>query len=253
MLGPFFGETPETYFAHHVGMHHPENNLDEDLSSTLPYQRDQLLGLHAVLLRFFFGGIFELTRYFARKKRRSLDGPVPRRRDRVLRCVVGAVRLRRLARRRSVVFIVPFVVTRFAMMAGNWAQHAFIDEAAPENNYRNSITCINCDLQPPLLQRRLPHRPSPEADAPLDGDAGGVHANLGRLRAEEAIVFAGDRLLRRVVLLMLQRYDSLARRIVNLGEDAPVDGGHRRAPPEPNAVEAQRGLTRPALVDADQR
>jgi len=29
------------------------------------------------------------------------------------------------------------------MMAGNWAQHAFIDAASPDNNYRNSITCIN--------------------------------------------------------------------------------------------------------------
>ena len=42
-----------------------------------------------------------------------------------------------------VVFVVPFVVTRFAMMAGNWGQHAFIDAASPENCYRNSITCIN--------------------------------------------------------------------------------------------------------------
>ncbi len=28
VIGPFFGESPETYFAHHVGMHHPENNLE---------------------------------------------------------------------------------------------------------------------------------------------------------------------------------------------------------------------------------
>ncbi|MEK7224187.1 MAG: fatty acid desaturase, partial [Bacteroidota bacterium] len=35
---PFFGHTPETYFAHHMGMHHVENNMDDDASSTLPYQ-----------------------------------------------------------------------------------------------------------------------------------------------------------------------------------------------------------------------
>ena len=26
-LCPFFGHTPETYFVHHVGMHHEENNM----------------------------------------------------------------------------------------------------------------------------------------------------------------------------------------------------------------------------------
>ena len=39
LLGPFFGETPETYFVHHVGMHHVEENLEDDLSSTMPYKR----------------------------------------------------------------------------------------------------------------------------------------------------------------------------------------------------------------------
>ena len=28
-------------------------------------------------------------------------------------------------------------------MAGNWAQHAFIDPSDPGNSYKNSITCIN--------------------------------------------------------------------------------------------------------------
>src|SRR6185369_9218412 len=39
---PFFGHTPETYFAHHMGMHHVENNGVDDASSTLRYQRDSL-------------------------------------------------------------------------------------------------------------------------------------------------------------------------------------------------------------------
>ena len=32
---PFFGHTPETYFVHHIGMHHVENNMPDDASSTL--------------------------------------------------------------------------------------------------------------------------------------------------------------------------------------------------------------------------
>ena len=42
-----------------------------------------------------------------------------------------------------VLFVLPVTITRLAMMLGNWAQHAFIDEATPANSYRNSITCIN--------------------------------------------------------------------------------------------------------------
>src|ERR1700741_120443 len=37
---PFFGHTPETYFVHHMAMHHVENNMPDDASSTLAYQRD---------------------------------------------------------------------------------------------------------------------------------------------------------------------------------------------------------------------
>ncbi|RZK29593.1 MAG: fatty acid desaturase, partial [Hymenobacter sp.] len=44
VLGPLFGQTPESYFTHHMGMHHPENNLPDDESSTMFYQRDSVLG-----------------------------------------------------------------------------------------------------------------------------------------------------------------------------------------------------------------
>jgi fatty acid desaturase len=42
-----------------------------------------------------------------------------------------------------VVFIAPVVIVRVLMMCGNWGQHALIDPRAPENCYRNSITCID--------------------------------------------------------------------------------------------------------------
>ena len=41
VMGPFFGQTPYTYYSHHMGIHHPENNLYDDLSSTMKYQRDK--------------------------------------------------------------------------------------------------------------------------------------------------------------------------------------------------------------------
>ena len=42
-IGLFFGQSPKTYFGHHIGMHHSENNLPIDDSSTMKYQRDSFL------------------------------------------------------------------------------------------------------------------------------------------------------------------------------------------------------------------
>lgn len=40
VIGPLFGQTPETYFVHHLGLHHAKNNTADDESSTMFYQRD---------------------------------------------------------------------------------------------------------------------------------------------------------------------------------------------------------------------
>jgi fatty acid desaturase len=216
VLGPFFGESPETYFAHHVGMHHPENNLDDDISSTLPYRRDSVRGFLSYFLRFFFVGLVDLTAYLARKGRRSL----------MVRTVVGELLFLAVVvallfvdwRATLTVFAVPFVVARFAMMAGNWGQHAFIDELSPANSYRNSITCINC-----TYNRRCFN----------DGYHIGHHLKATRhwtelpeefLRngetyaAEDAIVFTKIDFFGVWLCLMLKRYNWLARRVVHLGE-----------------------------------
>jgi hypothetical protein len=215
VLGPFFGETPETYFAHHVGMHHAENNLEDDLSSTMRFQRDNVLHFARYFGRFLFLVFFELTRYFARRGRRSL----------MWRCAIGellfytAVAGLLYVNWRATLFasVLPFVVSRFGMMAGNWAQHAFVDAASPENNYRNSITCIDC-----LYNRRCFN----------DGYHIGHHlkatrhwtempeefvGNVEKYDAEGAIVFRGIDFFGVWYRLMLKRYDSLARHFVHLG------------------------------------
>src|SRR5262249_2622647 len=53
LLGPFFGQSPWTYYAHHIGMHHPENNLAPDASSTMRYDRDSFRDFLLYWLRFF--------------------------------------------------------------------------------------------------------------------------------------------------------------------------------------------------------
>jgi hypothetical protein len=197
-------------------MHHPENNLEPDLSSTMAYRRDSVRSFLRYFLRFFFGAGIELPAYFWKKRRRSL----------FLRTVIGegsffvgvAVLCVFVDWRAAVtVFVVPLVTARFAMMAGNWAQHAFIDQRSPENCYRNSITCINC-----VYNRRCFN----------DGYHIGHHVkqtrhwtempddflrNVDRYAAEDALVFEGIDFFGIWLLLMLKQYRSLAKKVVPLG------------------------------------
>ena len=142
ILGPLFGESPETYFVHHIGMHHVEENLEADLSSTMPFQRDSFTGWFRYFLRFFFGTFFNLSIYMAKKRRRKL----------LIRIIAGELSFFLFVaaaclinwQATLVVFIVPFIFCRFVMIAGNWGQHAFIDASRPEDPFTNSITLINC-------------------------------------------------------------------------------------------------------------
>ena len=221
VLGPLFGETPYTYFAHHVGMHHPENNLEDDLSSTMRFQRDSVVDFLRYFGRFMVLGLVELAGYFSRKKRPRL------RRIAALGELsylgVAAVCLVHDWRVGLVIFVLPLTISRFAMMSGNWAQHAFIDAASPENSYRNSLTCINS-----VYNRRCFN----------DGYHIGHHLkqtrhwtemprefaeNEARYAEEGAIVFERLDFTGVWLLLMLKRYDVLARRFVRLAGDTRDD------------------------------
>lgn len=141
LLGPFFGQTPNTYFAHHLAMHHREENLMGDLSATLRFRRDRLDHWLRYYLRFLFCGIFELSRYFARRRQFKL----------LTQVLVGEgvywgllLLLASLQPARTIaVFLVPLLLVRTLMMIGNWGQHAFVCARYPEDPYRASITCIN--------------------------------------------------------------------------------------------------------------
>ncbi|MGD0530540.1 MAG: fatty acid desaturase [Polyangiaceae bacterium] len=221
VLGPFFGESPETYFAHHVGMHHPENNLEDDLSCTMKYQRDSVLGFIHYFLRFFVGALPELSVYLAKRKRRSL----------MIRCMIGELSFFAAVaglvyldwRPALVVFILPFIITRFAMMAGNWGQHAFIDAASPENCYRNSITCINSGYNKRCFNDGYHighHIKQTRHWTEMPGD---FQANVARYEEERAIVFEKLDFFLVWLFLMLGRYDWLARRYVHLGAVRPSE------------------------------
>ena len=215
-LGPFFGETPETYWGHHMGMHHPENNLKDDLSTTMPYQRDSFIDFMKYFLRFFTVGMVELTNYFTRKKRYKLR----------MNTILGELSWYAVVIALSffnwpatlVVFIIPFVFTRFMMMAGNWGQHAFVDADAPANCYRNSISCINVAYNKKCFNDgyHIVHHFQPAMH--YTDMAREFHDNKEAYAKEKAIVFEGLDFFMVWFLLMIGSYKTLAKKFVHLDD-----------------------------------
>lgn len=214
VVGPFMGQTPYTYFAHHIGMHHHENNLADDLSSTLRFRRDSLRGFLRYFARFFFVGIFELTRYQARRGRwklfrMALLGEIG--------WVIGVVALAYVNLWATlVVFVIPFVMIRFLMMAGNWAQHAFVAEDAPESPYKNSLTCINSRYNRRAYNDGYHAGHHVKANRHWTEMPDDFRANLATYRDHDAIVFEGLDYFQIWALLMAKRYQTLARHFVDL-------------------------------------
>jgi hypothetical protein len=218
LLGPFFGQSPNTYAAHHVGMHHAENNLADDLSTTLPYQRDSVLGFLHYLGTFLFTIIVTLPRYFWRRGRmpwfrKALGGEL------IYYAVIAAVAVFYDWRVPFVLLFVPWLVTRMAMMAGNWAQHAFVSQEKPESPYTNSITCINCGYNERCFNDGYHighHIMAARHWTEMPGD---FEKNRARYAKEGAIVFEGIDFFVIWLLLMTKSYGKLAKHFVELGDE----------------------------------
>ncbi len=214
VLGPFFGEPPEGYFSHHVGMHHAENNLPTDLSSTMRFQRDSLLDWLRYFVRFFFLILIELPIYLVGKKRKKL-GFNAIAGEAYYWAITAAVAFVN-PRAAVIVFVVPVVVTRILMMAGNWGQHAFIDASQPGNSYVNSITCINSRYNRRAFNDGYHIGHHVKANRHWTEMPGDFERNISKYAAEGAIVFQGVDFFMVWLYLMLGRYDWLANAYVEL-------------------------------------
>ncbi|MGX5816650.1 fatty acid desaturase family protein [Chitinophaga lutea] len=216
VIGPLFGQTPETYYSHHIGMHHPENNMPEDESSTMGFQRDSLRGFSRYLGSFLFAGVYHLATYFVRKNRKKLLIRSVRGEFLFIAMCVGLCFVNWPAT--LVVFIIPFVISRIIMMLGNWAQHAFICPSDPSNPYKNSITCINTKYNHKCWNDgyHISHHVKPSMHWTEHPHY--FRKTLDEYAANDAIVFDGIHFLHVFAWLMTKRYDLLARHFVNLGD-----------------------------------
>ena len=216
ILGPFFGQTPESYFVHHMGMHHREGNLPVDTSSTLQYQRDRLGDWLIYWSSFMVRGLVDLGRYHSRLSNTKL----------LKRLLIGEPAFWSVAsglfwinwKATLVVFILPVLAVRTLMMIGNWGQHAFVCQEQPDNPYRNSVTCINtrynrrCFNDGYHIHHHV-HARCHWSDYPAEFE--GNQTEYGR---HDAIVFEGIDFFQIWLLLMLGRWQRLAQAFIQLPE-----------------------------------
>lgn len=220
ILGPLFGETPNSYFVHHIGMHHPENNFAADASSTMRYRRDSAWHFALYVGRFLALGFIDLCRYMLARRRTQLFRRLLLGELCYWSVVLAVLVLNPQAA--LVVLIIPFLVCRFAMMAGNWAQHAFVDASSPDNNYRNSITCVNSGYNRRCFNDgyHIGHHLKPTNHwSEMPGD---FERNIATYAREGAIVFHTIDFTTVWMLLMFKRYGALARYYVPLGAESPA-------------------------------
>lgn len=214
VLGPFFGQTPTAYFAHHMGMHHPEENLPEDLSTTMPFQRDRFSHWLRYYGRFLFVGLLDLARYFEERGRDKL------RRQLVIGEISYIVAIFALMLWNPgatlVVFVVPLVLIRTLMMIGNWGQHAFIHRDHPDDPHLASITCINTRYNRRCFNDGYHIGHHLMARAHWTEYAVEFEQNVGTYAQKDAIVFEGVDFFQVWLLLMTGRWSRLARAFVRL-------------------------------------
>ncbi|GAA4375958.1 fatty acid desaturase [Hymenobacter koreensis] len=216
VIGPLFGQTPETYYTHHMGMHHAENNQTEDRSSTMHYQRDSWRGFLQYLGTFMFVGIFHMSHYFiqTRKRRflfRSLRGEIA-----FFALCIGLWLVNWPAT--LVVFVLPFVISRIIMMLGNWTQHAFVDAQDPGNSYTNSITCLNTKYNHKCWNDGYHTSHHVRPGLHWTEHPANFQKNVHKYIQHDSVVFDGIHFLHVFAWLMTKRYDLLAKNFVNLGD-----------------------------------
>jgi fatty acid desaturase len=214
IICPLFGHAPEGYYSHHVGMHHLENNMEEDTSSTLKYQRDSLWGFLAYFMDFMINGVVDTLKYLKRKNRRKMylrfmAGEFIY----LLFCIIIAFVNLKFA---LFILIIPVIFSRLVSMLGNWTQHSFVDHEDPDNAFKNSINCINTKYNTTCWNDgyHIIHHLRPGmhyTDMPEE-----FLNRTDELAANRSLVFDGVHYLHIFFWLMTRQYDKLADNVVNL-------------------------------------
>ena len=142
VLCPLLGIPSNCYYAHHIIMHHKEDNaIWYDASSTMPYRRDSYLHMLAYCMRYLLGIWVELPLVMLLRKRwgalASLCGGL----GTWFTVLYFGAQL--LPRTTLYCWFLPWLVISFALMRGNSIQHVFVSPDDPEDDFRLAYDLVN--------------------------------------------------------------------------------------------------------------
>lgn len=210
--------------VHHVRHHHVEDNGPKDLSSTMRYQRDSVWDFVCYFSRFFFFSWIELPLYFFNQGKlfyAALNFV-----SEISFFSFYALGLKNAPSPAGFfcVFLLPFILVRFGMMSGNWAQHAFVDASDPTNNYRSSITCIEVPYNAIAFNDGYHTSHHLNSIRHWQDHPEYIAKNRDKFKAEKAIIFQGIDFHQTWLFLMMKDYSSLAKHLLQLTH--PGEPGH---------------------------
>ncbi|KAH6842783.1 fatty acid desaturase [Chaetomium sp. MPI-CAGE-AT-0009] len=222
---PLMGHTWNTYFYHHVKHHHVEGNGPDDLSSTLRYQRDELLHFLHYIGRFLILIWLDLPLYYLRKGKYTNAVKAAFWELSNYTFIYTMYRLNSGAA--TFVFIMPLALMRIGLMVGNWGQHAFVDADEPDSDFRSSITLID------VPSNRYCYNDGYHTSHHLNPRRHWRHHPVAFLRqketyaAEKALVFHNIDYLMITVRLLMKDYAHLARCLVPIGPQIDLSVAER--------------------------
>ena len=214
VICPLFGQVPESYFAHHVGMHHVENNMPEDASSTMPYQRDSVKDFLRYYGHFVLHGATSTFMYlFTRQKNKYY---VPLSAGQIILYVICVALCFVNFKATLWILIIPLIFSRLVMMLGNWTQHAFVDPNDPANTFKSTYNCINTGYNHKCWNDgyHLIHHLKPGAhytEMPVM-----FLKEKERMVEQQTLVFDGVHYLHLFFYLMTKNYNKMADNLVNI-------------------------------------
>lgn len=141
LMGIFCGHVPQAYPVGHLGIHHRHDNDFEDVTTTLPYERNEAMAFMYYLYDFalFWTGI-SVVQYFRKKKmdkgaQKMLSG---------MAIFYGLIAVFLVVHPLFALgyLILPHLSAIIFLAAINYCWHAFADPAYPDDPYRCTLTIL---------------------------------------------------------------------------------------------------------------
>ena len=234
IVGPLMGHTWDSYYNHHVKMHHVEGNGPGDLSSTIRYQRDEPLEFLRYLGNFLIKTWIQLPYYFYSHNKHKLAIKSLIQEVASMACIFTLTYL--YPRPALFTLVLPFLIMRCGMMVGNFGQHCLVDNIDPTSDFRSSITLIDVPSNRHCFNDgyHTSHHLNPRRHWKAHPAA--FLKAKAKYQTEGALTFTGIDYLEITYRCLTKDYDTLAKRLVPMGEQ--IDMSHEER------VEMLRSKTR---------